>query len=71
MQLTKLSRNFNVSLFQMIRLTEITHFDVQIGYEDCLEELVRALKSMTNLQRMHIYVRVHMECWCLALFLLE
>ena len=50
MQLTKLSWEFKASLLQKMRLTDITHFDVLIWDQSCLEGLVQALESMPNLQ---------------------
>ena len=54
MQLTKLSWNFNISLLQMMRLTEVKHFEILIGNKDSLEDLVRSLRSMTDLQYLSI-----------------
>ena len=54
MQLTKLSWSFNISLLQMMHLTEVKHFEILIGDEDSLEDLVRSLRSMTDLQYLSI-----------------
>ena len=54
MQLTKLTWNFDVSLLQLMRLSEVKHFEVQIGNQDCLEDLDRSLRSMTDLHCLSI-----------------
>ena len=54
MQLTKLSWHFDISLLQMVHLADITHFEVLIAEQDCLEDIVCALKSMVDLQYLSI-----------------
>ena len=63
MQLTKLSWSCKVSLLQMMCLTEITHFDIQIWDQNCHEDLVRLLVSMPNLQWLKITSHNGLQFW--------